>query len=293
MAYLMERGFDNSCRLARKTYLFQYRDTIFKLVQDNPRKWADHLLTIVSAHNSIEADRAFAAACEFVSALGWEHHSQVAVWETGGRGWHDTNPLRPAKPSIFTFPRVAFGGNTVNCDLHRLPHVQTEEQRIALALYREAGAANTPYLKFFFYWQVMEVGRGTDAVGFVNRAWSRDRRHLRLQQSPVDALPLQGRSLGNYLLDDCRNAIAHIKRKPGRTGLNLDVRDERGRLAKSTWVVQAFAQHYIRTRLALTEYVYLMRPRARGVPRFVDIHTLRTGRFRRAYASPNLRRLFR
>ncbi len=34
MAYLMEIGFDNSCRPARKTYLFQYRDTVFKLVQD-------------------------------------------------------------------------------------------------------------------------------------------------------------------------------------------------------------------------------------------------------------------
>jgi len=289
----MEISFDNSCRLARKTYLFQYRDTIFKLVQDNPRKWADHLLTIVPSHTSVEADRAFAAACEFVSALGWEHGSQAAVWESGGRGWHDGQPLRTATPTIFTFPRVAFGGNTVNCDLHRLPNVQTENQRRALALYREAGAANTPYLQFFFYWQVMEVGPGADAVGFVNRAWRRDRQRLHVQQDEIDALPLHGRSLGSYLLDDCRNAIAHIRRRPGRAGLNLDVREERSRFARSTWVVQAFAQHYIRTRLALTEYVYLMRPRSRGVPRFVDVHTLRTGRFRRAYASPSFRRLFR
>jgi hypothetical protein len=293
MAYLMEIGFDNSCRLARKTYLFQYRDTVFKLVQDNPRRWADHLLTIVPSHNSDEADRAFAAACEFVSAIGWEHSAQVAVWESGGRGWHDSHPLRIATPTIFTFPRVAFAGNTVNCDLHRLPHVQTEDQRIALALYREAGAANTPYLQFFFYWQVMEVGPGADAVGFVNSAWRRDRQRLTIQQSEIAALPLHGRNLGSYLLDDCRNAIAHIRRRPGRAGLNLDRREERSRLATSTWVVRAFAAHYIRTRLALTEYVYLMRPRSRGVSRFVDLHTLRTGRFRRAYAQPSLRRLFR
>jgi hypothetical protein len=41
MAYLMEIGFDNSCRLARKRYMFQYRGVAFKLVQDNPRRWAE------------------------------------------------------------------------------------------------------------------------------------------------------------------------------------------------------------------------------------------------------------
>src|SRR5207245_1390987 len=82
---------------------------------------ADHLLTIVPSHTSVEADRAFAAACEFVSALGWEHGSQAAVWESGGRGWLDGQSLRTATPTIFTFPRVAFGGNTVNYDLHPLP----------------------------------------------------------------------------------------------------------------------------------------------------------------------------
>jgi hypothetical protein len=89
MAYLMEICFDNSCRLARKRYVFQYRGVTFKLMQDNPRRWADHLLTIVPDHTSPEAEKAFAAACEFISAVGWEHQAGVAVWETGGRGWRD------------------------------------------------------------------------------------------------------------------------------------------------------------------------------------------------------------
>src|SRR2546421_2917236 len=289
MAFLMEISFDNSCRLARKTYLLQYKGVTFKLVQDDPRKWADHLLTVVPTHTSPEADSAFAAACEFVSALGWEHGATVAVWESGGRGWHDDDLLQDAKPTLFTFPRTAFGGNVVNCDLHRLPHVQTEDQRKALALYREAGAANTVYLQFFFYWQVMEIGIGADAVGFVNRSWRRDRNQLRVQQSEIDALPLGGRTIGKYLLDDCRDAIAHIKRKPGRAKLDLDVREERGRLQISTWVVRAFAQHYIQSRLGLTDHVYLVRPRAGGVPRFVDTQTLRTARFKRGYPEPKFR----
>src|SRR6266545_4514602 len=150
MAYLMEIAFDNSCRLDRKRYIFQYRGVTFKLVQDNPRKWADHLLTIVPAYTSPEAERAFATACEFVSALGWEHQAGATVWEEGGRGWPDGQTLRLAKPAFRTFPRIPFRGNIVGCDLHRLPWVQTNDQRIALALYREAGAANSTYLQFFF-----------------------------------------------------------------------------------------------------------------------------------------------
>jgi hypothetical protein len=37
--------------------------------------------------------------------------------------------------------------------------------------------------------------------------------------------------------------------------------------------------------------VYLVRPRAGGTPRFVDLHTLRVGRFRRAYPEPDLGRV--
>jgi hypothetical protein len=80
---------------------------------------------------------------------------------------------------------------------------------------------------------------------------------LSIQNSEIADLPFRGRSLGSYLLDYCRNAIAHIKRKPGRARLNLDIREERRRFAISNWIVKAFAEHYIRTRLALTEYIYI------------------------------------
>jgi hypothetical protein len=290
----MEICFDNSCRLARERYLFRYGGVTFKLVQENPRKWADHLLTIVPDHESPEAEAAYAAGCEFISALGWEHQASVAVGGTGGGGWPDDDPLRLAQPRVRIFPRVPFRGNTVGCDLHRLPYVQTNEQRMALALYREAGAANSSYLQFLFYWQVMEVGRGADAPGFVTSTWRKDRARLHLRESDINELPLAGRPLSAYLLDDCRDAIAHIRRKPGRAKLDLDVREERRRLERSTWVVKAFAEHYIRTRLNLTKYVWLMRPRRGGVPSFMDDAAMMAvaGGVKRAYPAPRLR-LFR
>jgi hypothetical protein len=47
MAFMMEMALDNSRRFRRKRYVFEYRRVQFMLVQDNPRKWADHLLTLV------------------------------------------------------------------------------------------------------------------------------------------------------------------------------------------------------------------------------------------------------
>jgi hypothetical protein len=247
----------------------------------------------VPDYRSPEVEKAFAAACEFISGFGWEHQASVAVWEAGGAGWHDDHPLKLAEPAFRSFPRVPFRGNTVRCDLSRLPHVQTNDQRVALALYREAGAANCSYLQFFFYWQVMEVGRGADAVNFVNSAWRRARARLDVRESDVNELPLAGCSLGQYLLDDCRDAIAHIRRKAGKTKLDLDVREERSRLERSTWIVKAFAAHHIRARLSLTNHVWLMRPRRGGVARFMDEKAMTSvaGDVTRAYPIPRWRLL--
>jgi hypothetical protein len=290
VAYVMDISFDNSCRLARKTYLFEYQGVRFKLVQDEPRKWADHLMTIVPSVDGPESDRAFTAGSEFVSALGWELRSSVAVWESGGRGWPDPLPLSQVKPSIFTFPRVPFRGNVIGYDLRRLPNVRTNEQRIALALFREATASNSIYLSFLFYWQILEVGGG-NPIRFVNRTLRRQPAGFHIDPRVIAQLPTGSRSLGVYLSDDCRHAIAHIRRTPGKRALGLDRREERLHLAISAGVIKTFAEHYIREKLQLKDSLHLVRLAPRGFPTFVDTATLHSHVWR-AYAAPRLDRIF-
>jgi hypothetical protein len=282
----MEVCFDNSGRLARTRYLFEYRGVRFKLIQDNPRRYADHLLTIVPSSNSPEAGHAFLAACEFVSALAWANRARVAVWEAGGMSWPDAVPVERARPHFFQFPHIAFGGHSVGYDTARIPRVQTETQRIALGLFREASASNNHYLAFLFYWQVLEVDGG-NPVGYVTKTLRRHRSRLALS-SDFSNLPLGRRPLGNYLLDDCRNAIAHIRRQPGRKTLDVDVREERGRLARSTGVIRVFAEDYIRYRLGLNSSLHLVRSRRGGFPVYLDEETIASGQFKRAYPPPRL-----
>lgn len=282
MAYLMQISFDNTKRLERKRYLFQYKGIRFKLVQNNPRKWSDVLLTIVPERDRSGREKAFAAAAEFLSALAWEHGASSGVWEAGGGNWPDNLPLNRAQPTIYTFPRIPFRGNVVGYTLYRIPHIQTKLQRIALALFREARASNNDYLSFLFFWQVMDV-KDVQPESFIDEAFARRREWLSVHQSDVERLPLAGRSMGEYLLDDCRHAIAHIKRWRGRKSLDLDKPNERMRLAISTRVVQAFAEHYIHHELAFAEPMYLVRPRRGGFPVFLEGKALHCGAFKMAY----------
>jgi methylamine utilization protein MauJ len=141
--------------------------------------------------------------------------------------------------------------------------------------------ANKVLLSLLLNWQIMEI-RHSDPVGWVNRVVRRNPQiFLRaVTHRTLSELPLQGRSLGQYLLDDCRDAIAHIRRKPGRRALRFDDEEENGRLWRSAEVTKELARHYIRAELGVTELLHLVRPRRGGFPRYVDEATIQQGGYR-------------
>ena len=270
IAFLQHIGFDSSVRLPGNVYYFEYQGVQFKLVQNNPRKFSNHLLTIVSDHDTASRSAAFRAAAGFLSAWAFDAHARVMVWDSGGSGRAAGSPLRSARPNHFRPPEIGgHGFVTISGDLVAIPLVETEQQRIALALFREAKASNNAYLSFLFFWQVLEVtGKkpGRVANRLVNAAPGK---HPRLDRLFIDKLPLASRSLGAYLEDDCRHAIAHIKRFAGRKTTDLDSLEERTRMTFSSRAVEALAETFIRDELGLTKSAILVRPRGRGFPRFV------------------------
>lgn len=269
MPYLMEISFDNDRRLKRKYYLFEYKGIRFKLIQDSPRKWADHLLTILPNGNEDEKEQAYSVASEFLSALGWQNWARVAVWECGGRSWHKEWPISRARSSMRTYPRIPFGGSIVGYNIDSIPKIETEEQKIALTLYREARASNNNYLSFLFYWQVLETG-GTNAEGYVNNVQKKQPRELQWVAKDIANLPLCGRRLGEYLRDEGRDAIAHIRRNPGKKKLELDKTKEQHRISTNTRIIQRIAEYYIKNHLNLDKQLYLKRRGNRGFPTFVS-----------------------
>jgi hypothetical protein len=276
----MDISLDNSRRFRRKRYLFEYRDIRFKLVHERSPRFCDHLLTLVPNADRSAEDRAFSITSEFASALAWQNAAMVAVHYGGGGGRADDTRLEDAEPFIRIPHRIPSAGFTRNYEPEQIPKIQTNEQRIALALLREARASNNLYLSFLMYWQVLEVGN-YNAVDFINKALMKSRQRLRLSPDDIKSLELGGRSLGDYLLDDCRHAIAHFRRKPGKVAIDLDSWRDRTRLMHSTNVIKCFASFYIVDALKLTEKLYLAMPRNRGgFPKFADSSTLESERLK-------------
>ncbi len=284
MAYLMHIGFDNTSRLCRNVYYFEYKGIRYKLIQNNIRKWCDVLLTIIhESNNKVDQNKIYMNASEFLSALGWENESRVKLRHLGGPGIPDNYKLKNAKCRSFSFPEVPFVGYIIGYNICVIPKIETEEQRNALMLFREAFSSNNNYLAFLFYWQVLEVAKG-DAIGWVNKTLKKNRNKIRLLNDEIERVPLNGKKLGNYLYEDCRNAIAHIKRKKyGQTKIKLDTLDDNSRIAISTLVIREFARYYIKSRLGLQKNMYLVRKNGKGFPFYANEEYTKHNRCKIAY----------
>jgi len=270
----MHIEFDNSGRLRRNVYYFEYKEVRYKLIQNNFRKWCDVLVTIVEDHNDQNSiNNAYILASEFLSSLSWQNNSKISLHYSGGIGLPDKVPLKKVKSKIHNYrPQISFSDYSKGYyDICEIPKIETENQKIALTLFREALHSNNEYLTFLFFWQALETG-GNDPIGWVNKVYRREKNFNRLlvSKDEVNHLPLNGKSLGNYLYDDCRNAIAHIKRDQGKVELKLDSAEDKRRIAISTNVVKKFARFYIEDKLKLQNRLYLVRKNGKGFPVFVN-----------------------
>lgn len=244
-------SFSNSNRLDRGSYFFKYKGRTYKLVQNRSARYADTLMTHTEPTDEAVLE-AYGDAAELLSALAWETDANIAF--EIGRQWMfpARATLKDAKPNIHSFRTVMRSGR-IGDGITHLPHIETEDQRKALALYREAGASNNEYLKFLFYWQVLSV-RGSDIA-------NADAIHARSASTQLHkevlALPLSSRGVGHYFNDHCRNAIGHVRRDPGRPEIDLDSPEDRLRIREAAYVVRLFAQEFIRDDLQLTRRISL------------------------------------
>jgi hypothetical protein len=274
MPYLMNISFDNSVRLSKRTHYFEYNGVQFKLIQSTSRQWPDVLLTItVDDDDSRQA--AYGAAGEFGAAVAWQNHSKVALSHAGGAGWGSRRTLREARRVVYDFPRVPFNGRHIGASLSPIPDVENDFQRRALAVFREADSANNVLLQILLFWQIMEI-RGSNAVGWVNKKL-RDRPvGLRIDDWALKPVALgRDQQLGEYLQDSCRDAIAHLRRQPGKVPLALDSLRETARLNASAQLLRQLTRYYISDHLALKKRRYLVKLSPRGFPTYLREADLR------------------
>lgn len=260
--YLVHIPFTSTSRLVKPTHLFSYKGQAFKITRTRKSNYADNLLTIVE--NEKDIAHAATTAAEFFSALAWQTQGNIhfgnPTWARNGR----IRDLKSAQASIFDFARIPPGREIGGYSISNIPYIENEDQRLALALYREAGAANNDYLQFLFYWQTLYVGTGRKPWDAANKALKDIKDKTWIRQ-----LELNGKTIGDYFRDDCRDAIAHVMRKPGQTKIDFDDPVDRKRIWLSAKAVKAFAHHHIVEVLALKKTLYLFKEKPGLIPAYM------------------------
>lgn len=252
MAYLMHIGFDNSAKLWKNVFYFEYKGIRYKLIQNNSNKYCDVLLTVIPDENNIKLiNNAYLIASEFISALSWELNSTAKVKYLGGIGRPINLNLRRAKCCSFSFHEIAFCGESANNDILSIPEIENNEQRDALILFRETKSTNNDYLSFLFFWQILEINHN-DPITWINKVYRKNRNKLRISIDSINVLPLNDRKLGNYFYDDFRNAISHIFKRPkGKKRIKIDTSNDNDLISRGRGIIEEFARFYIENELKL------------------------------------------
>jgi hypothetical protein len=125
-------------------------------------------------------------------------------------------------------------------------------------------------LSFLLYWQVLDIPapaqQRPNAKEWVDAEWKANRIYLRDEQREILDRHRKRRSLGEYFEDDCRNAIAHLQRYPGRKSLLFDDLDDLERMRVSSDLARDLARRYVEKQLGLSKRMSLYRKGGRGFP---------------------------
>lgn len=280
MPYLMHIAFDNSSRLDRNVYYFKYKGIRFKLIQ-NSQKYQDVLLTILSDPNDQE-ERIYKIASEHLSTLSWENRARVICGYSGGAARREIT-LRKAKCSMFDFRRIPRGYYAQGYNILIIPKIENDRQRKALSLFRQALSNLNPYFSFLFYWHVLGVGgrEPPEVCKWIDGSFKRKGVHV--PKEDLTRLGLGKRRLGEYLKENCRNAIAHIEGPQGRKELEIDDLKDLERIHISTSIIEEFARFCIKNGLGLNKKLYLVRRNGRGFPVYVAEDELERKAYKIAY----------
>lgn len=275
MAYLMHIGFDNSDFFWKNIFYFEYKGIKFKFIQDKRKKWSNVLITIIKGQeNSVEDNRVYSIASEYLSALAWENNSVMKVWPSRnyGAGISEDIKILKARRVFFEFPKSPFYGYTDGCDFQRIPKIENEKQRDALILYREARSTNNDYLSFLFFWQVLEIGYRGGPANWINKIWRNNQGELRRSiEFDIEKISIGSKKIGEYFYHDFRTAISHLYTlRSGIKKIKIDSLDDNIRIMRGRRIIQEFARFYIENELKLQKRLYLLRKCKNGFPVYLD-----------------------
>lgn len=243
--------------LPKAEIIFEFEGRIFRLMR-GVRGEPHQVLTILDCPDAkaqtTEQEKVYETLSRFCDYLSWEWNCGVECSPGGGIGFRAGQLTLENMPIYVPHPPLPKG---VSREPDHIPDVQNETTKLALSLMNEARCSSSPFFSFINYWKVLELS----PVGTAKRVNPEDRaiewinnipeHKLALDERIRDELKRRGKSLGEYLWKDFRNAIVHVTRKP-----SLSPNNPRHQLEThlAAGVARQLAQLYIRDVLGIGKY---------------------------------------
>lgn len=222
--YLFHICFD-SPGIFRKNMYFNYEGVDFKLIKGT-NGYQEVLCCIIDIERSSGPDfdrkvsKIWEIALRFLSCLGWELNIGIRSCFYGGRGWgKEYGRLSSVKrETCIRMPRK-WRSHRFNHVL-KLPKIDNKYKAHALSLFREAKAANSLYYKFLCNWKILEIyskkekevsGKTKKPIDWINKTIKENKWILR--DAHFEEKLLCKKLIGEYLYEECRNAVAHVMPK--------------------------------------------------------------------------------
>jgi len=245
----MQFEFETWCTLQENAFIFEFRRREFKLLSGHPDD-RDCLLSFPATIEKPDIRAAQRDAMLFLACLAWEHHTPF-VPEFGGGG--------PTADTILEADRVKRGGRwwppkPRPLQLRGLPAPETPEHETALGLYREAMGYGSEFYRFLCLWNILSIpGRSApDVIRWINDTFQRAPGNLTSLQEAREKHRQHG-SLGSYLNEECRDAVAHVTRNlPTKTPLDPNSWDDLHRISEAGGFLMDLVKVYVTEDLRLT-----------------------------------------
>ncbi|MBI3590512.1 MAG: hypothetical protein HY094_03925 [Candidatus Melainabacteria bacterium] len=212
---------------------------------------SDHSASVVIKLNKeIDSKKALEITRGFLSALSWIERINIKdTITTGG-----SSPIYVGNSKKFDFRVYSLG----IFEEEFLPEVSNKQQKLALALYREAQYLNSIFYQFLSFYKIINVlyKRDKDQINWINQAVKKIERGNTIRTSEgvdrIIELERGGKDIGKYLYVSCRCAVAHANPK---NNMNPESLEDEQKLQNDMPIIKRLAEYFIENELGIkSEY---------------------------------------
>lgn len=207
--------------------LVSFNEKEFVLFPDSADADQTAAIAIRADRYELSSEEARREIMRFCSALSWAEGSGLSIIAWGGGNL--PRPIGVRRGRIITdFLEVG-----------DMPIPSTDEERAAIAFYREGISLDNPFYGFLSLFKAIGalLPNGKKREKWIADALERLDDHRAKERR--DELRSQGTDVSAYLWDECRNAIAHAERDPY---VNPDEVDDHFRLSKDLPLLRNLAE---------------------------------------------------